>query len=78
MRQDVIVTEGIEGWLNFHLSKVDNNRESLCGAHTMKSRMPLRLWGTVGEAHEKYCNKCATIAKLELIPKGLDDEGCKE
>ena len=69
MRQDIVITEGIEGQLNFHISKLGNDRLSLCGVHTMRSRMPLGMWGTVGNAHECYCNKCASIAGIAAVPR---------
>ena len=67
--QDIMITEGIEGLLSYHISTTDNDRKSLCGKHTMRTRMPLAMWGTVGKMHEQYCVKCAKMADVVVIPK---------
>jgi hypothetical protein len=64
---DIVITEGIDGWSDYHLSKADNNRVSLCGVHTMRTRMAISMWGTKTQHATTYCNKCAAKAGLPEI-----------
>lgn len=61
--KEPIITEGIAGMWHYHLSDPDKPGVSLCGKPTMRSNMPLSMWGTKGnkELREYYCEKCASL-----------------
>ena len=57
----VIVTEGVEGYWHYHLSKPETFTRSLCGKQVMKTELPLSSWGIVGHLKERYCKDCELL-----------------
>lgn len=56
-----VVSEGIEGRWNYHISRSDVKAVSLCGKTTMLTNIPLTAWNkTPKDYHlpETWCNKC--------------------
>jgi len=65
---ELIITEGISGVWHYHLSDPLHFTKSLCGKQTMKTSMPLSLWGKKSpHIPETYCVRCAERAKANGI-----------
>lgn len=65
MNRQLEVTEGVTGMWFYHISENGAFTRGLCGAHTMKTNMPLAQWGHVSKhIGERYCSKCAELAGL--------------
>ena len=56
------VTEGVSGLWHYHLSEAHRTSQSLCGAPTMETSIPLQGWKVpFGEHFSKrptWCEKC--------------------
>lgn len=64
---DIVITEGVEGYWHYHLSHKDNTKKSLCDCHTMHTSLPLNSWGTITHLHERYCKRCWEIYNRKNI-----------
>lgn len=54
-----VVTEGIESHWNYHISRIDNQKISLCGVPTMYSHATFATWGHKSDhIPESYCHEC--------------------
>ena len=56
-----IITEGVEGYWNYHWSRKESHWVALCGARTMTTCMPPDAWGQTGHLNEKYCDTCEQL-----------------
>lgn len=63
MKQKLIITEGIEGYWNYHLSFSSMFTKSLCGKDVMKTSLKKSQWGTKTHLNESYCDECVEIIK---------------
>jgi len=61
---NLVITEGVEGYWHYHLSHAEKTSKSLCGKTTMQTDMSMEQWGSVGELRERYCGECMLISKL--------------
>lgn len=66
------ITEGVAGVYSYHLSEVETNSRSLCGAQTMSTQIPIASWGVRGHLNEKWCVKCATMGVNALRTAGVE------
>ena len=60
---DFRIVEGVSGTWFYHLGHVSKLSESLCGATTMSTNVPLRFWGGRTHMNERYCAECVELAK---------------
>jgi len=65
---NIIITEGVEGFWYYHLSKPETFNRSLCGKRVMITNLPLSSWGTVTHLNEKYCKDCEQLKNMYAIP----------
>jgi hypothetical protein len=56
------VAEGINGYFRYHLRAPDSTY-ALCGAQVMRTSIPVAAWGTQTHIGEKWCQKCADMAR---------------
>jgi hypothetical protein len=63
---DLMVGEGILGNWRYHLHHPGSPVQALCGAHIMRTQIPLAAWGVTTELHERYCAECAALAGERL------------
>lgn len=59
---NLIVTEGVEGYWHYHLSHEQTFTKSLCGKQTMPTHLSLKQWGIVTHLRERYCKDCKELA----------------
>lgn len=59
------ITEGIEGYYNYHLCSDGKTSKALCGAATMQTYVPLSAWGTISHLNESWCKKCKAMTLKE-------------
>lgn len=67
-----VVTEGVEGYWYFHLSKPDKFTVSLCGRRTMQTGITRDFWGSVcgnKSIRYKWCEECAKLAGGVNVPR---------
>lgn len=68
--KDLHVTEGVSGTYFYHLSAGGTNARALCGAQTMRTKIPLSSWGNKGHLNERYCAVCELLGGGELRAAG--------
>ena len=56
-----VITEGVMGTYHYHYSDSGHTARSLCGEHTMPTKLPLSSWGYVGQLGERYCKSCELL-----------------
>ncbi|HRP29907.1 MAG TPA: hypothetical protein PLG77_15880 [Burkholderiaceae bacterium] len=65
-RNELVVTEGSNGFWDYHLSRRVNHLRALCGAATLPTAIPVSAWGAPAEEglpkSPNYCEKCARLA----------------
>ncbi len=61
-KKDFVITEGVEGYWQYHFSNPGKTSRSLCGKATMQTEMTHEQWGFVGHLNEKYCSECEKLA----------------
>lgn len=65
-RNELVVTEGSNGFWNYHLARRVNHLRALCGAPTLPTAIPVSAWGAAAQENlpksPTYCEKCAALA----------------
>lgn len=65
-RNELVITEGSNGFWNYHLSRRANHMRALCGTATLPTALPVSAWDAPAEAGlpktPTYCEKCARLA----------------
>ena len=71
-RNELVVTEGSNGYWNYHLSRRVNLLRALCGTPTMPTAIPVSAWGAQAEENlpksPTYCQACAGRAWPQAEP----------
>lgn len=62
-----LITEGIEGCWNYHISRSDNENRSLCGRRVMNTSMTMDQWGIKADhIPESFCQECKDLYNKEM------------
>lgn len=65
-RNELVVTEGSNGYWNYHLSRRVSLMRALCGKPTLPTAIPLTAWGAPSEENlpkpPTYCEACTRLA----------------